>query len=334
MKTIPLARTFTLLCVAGLWGPLQPAARAAAPACTVEEISLPPSGQDTPFRAFAVNARGEVAGDNLSAAYRWKNGRFRALQAQTAQAINAGGDVVGQTADGRAYRWSGGTLSALPSPASADATSINRLGDVAGTCYLPDAGRTAPCWWPAGGAMATLPTAGNGVNVTGINANREIVGYDLITGAPRAVLWRDGALVDLGLGDGSRATAINDTGLVVGYAQAGDGFKSFLWSAGAVQDLGMLPGGDQLIAQAINTQGEIVGSGNTAGASIRHAFLWRRGVLRDLNTLACVQASGWILEEGWGISDRGHVVGWGLNPARAWRSFLLKPASATAAAPR
>ena len=77
------------------------------------------------------------------------------------------------------------------------------------------------------------------------------------------------------------------------------------------------------MAWAVNTSGDIVGqSPNASGTP--HAFLWKGGVMQDLNDLVD-PASGWVLAVAYGINDAGVIVGDGLLNG-AVRGFRLTPA--------
>src|SRR5262245_3298307 len=67
-------------------------------------------------------------------------------------------------------------------------------------------------------------------------------------------------------------------------------------------DLGTL-GGQDSIAQRINSRGQIAGASETASGAI-HACLWDNLVPIDLGTL------GGATSEAQGINDLGHVVGY------------------------
>ena len=60
-------------------------------------------------------------------------------------------------------------------------------------------------------------------------------------------------------------------------------------NAGATQytmiDLGALPGGIDSTAKGINNLGQVVGSSDTTGSILGHAFLYSGGAMQDLGTL-------------------------------------------------
>jgi len=122
--------------------------------------------------------------------------------------------------------------------------------------------------------------------------------------AMHAFQWRDGEFHDLGTlpgGSSSAALWVNERGLIMGFSENGmidpifGGPQMFavIWKEGQIINLGSLGGGFSG-ANAMNNRGEVVGvSANTVpdpfsflpfGTQTR-AFLWRDGVLLDLDTL-------------------------------------------------
>jgi probable HAF family extracellular repeat protein len=202
----------------------------------------------------------------------------------------------------RAYIWQNGVLTDLGTLGGpeANAFSINQSGQIAGisfTSYIPD------------------PT----------------------TGIPplHAVLWYRDNMIDLGTlggtysGTGSCAFAaapcigppwveegtllVNNRGQVMGTSNlAGDQvFHPFLWQRGTMRDLGTL-GGDNGTALWLTDQGEVVGQadvpksppGCEGATCIHHAFLWKKGVMSDLGTVATDACSRALMS-----NERGQIVG-------------------------
>lgn len=178
------------------------------------------------------------------------------------------------------------------------------------------------------GILTELPVSLGGANATATAVNRSghVVGHaDLPGGAERhAFLYANGTTQDLGsFGYGSEASAISANDVVVGRAWGFDGVPNhaFRYEAGALEDLGTL-GGRSSQATDVADDGTIVGwADDPEGA--RRAFIWRDGVMTDLNTLIPPQ-SGWVLAEATAINSRGGIVGLGYHHSDA-RAFLLTP---------
>ena len=136
----------------------------------------------------------------------------------------------------------------------------------------------------------------------------------------RAVLWKDGEVIDLGTlgGNESAAYSVNDRGQVVGVAVNTilDPFsffatqlRAFLWQDGAMQDLGSL-GGPESWALFVNARGQVAGFSTTNAifnpitmSLTTDPFLWEHGTMLDLGTLGGTSGSPY------GLNNRGQVVG-------------------------
>ena len=136
----------------------------------------------------------------------------------------------------------------------------------------------------------------------------------------RAVLWKDGQILDLGTlgGNESSAFSVNNRGQVVGVAVNtipdpfsffGTELRAFLWQDGAMQDLGTL-GGPEAWALFVNERGQVAGFATTNAvfnpitlSLTTDPFLWEHGTMRDLGTL------GGTLGFPYGLNNQGQVVG-------------------------
>jgi len=246
-----------------------------------------------------------------------------------------------------------------------EAQDVNNAGTVIGWAdtstpdpYQPDFCFDAECYvahafqWqngflhdlgtlPGGASSATSWIGTNGL-IAGASQNGEI--DPLLPGFPedRAVLWRNGKIIDLKTlpegGYESGAEAVNSSGQVVGWAlnTIPDPYsmallsnlyeyyepvypyqtRAFLWEHGTMKDLGTLGTGTDAFAMAINEQGQIIGISytnstpnqvttpcSTGPIPTQDPFLWENGKMIDLGTLG-----GTCGFPHW-INNSGQVVG-------------------------
>jgi probable HAF family extracellular repeat protein len=175
---------------------------------------------------------------------------------------------------------------------------------------------------PGGSSSYALWISQNGL-ITGNSQNGEV--DPLIPGLPeiRAVIWRDGQIIDLGTLEGgheSVASAVNNRGQVVGafnniisdpFSLVGNGYqvRAFLWHDGSMEDLGTL-GGPDAFALLINDRGQITGQSYTSsvpgpvtGLPPLDPFLWENGEIIDLGTLGGTSGIPTA------FNNRGEIVG-------------------------
>ena len=158
-------------------------------------------------------------------------------------------------------------------------------------------------------------------SASGINDAGQVVGTSYSSdGRPRAFLWSDGVMIDLGALPGhiqAGANDINDRGQVVGRSVDADWTPhAFLWSDGVMTDLGA-----NWTTHGINDAGQVVGTRMTGEMAVA-AVLWEDGTLIDLNDLLPPD-SGWELLEARKISDNGAIVGWGLHNGEMHAFYLV-----------
>jgi probable HAF family extracellular repeat protein len=217
------------------------------------------------------------------------------------------------------------TITEIPAPegaiGSADARSINALGQVVGN-FLAGSGSLA---WPAfiwqNGQSTRLPEAPLPAvqNIPlRINGRGQIVGMAITPLTQRPILWENGQArtIDLLPGDRSgTAGDINHNGQVVGTSGVGAASfltgpnppRAFLWQNGETADLGTLPGYESSSAVAINDSGLIVGTvrlDKTNRNAPSRAVLWHNGQITDLGTLP-----GDMTSRAVDINARGQVLG-------------------------
>lgn len=184
----------------------------------------------------------------------------------------------------------------------------------------PGAARFHAFIWEKG-HLQDLGTLGGDQSVAwSINRQGNVVGEAYTdTQADRAVLWKNGAIRDLGLlprGSFTSARGINDRGEVVGY---GDTFvanrfgyfevsRAFLWKSGRMRLLDDLdprtsPEEGSSHAFAINDRSVVVGSAERIRSQPSWPVLWRAGSSHRIRPL--VQAEG----AAYAVNDAGQVVG-------------------------
>jgi probable HAF family extracellular repeat protein len=158
------------------------------------------------------------------------------------------------------------------------------------------------------------------------------------------------ALQALPEGVNSAALDINDSGAIAGWSETMSGSHATLWLPNrAPIDLGTF-GGNESRAFAINNRGDVVGTATVRTprlpftgiqrdqpnaiplliAPVQRAFVYRNGVMTDLNRLLPAD-SGWLLFEARDISDSGEIVGIGWFDG-AMSAFRLTLPAATSGA--
>lgn len=142
-----------------------------------------------------------------------------------------------------------------------------------------------------------------------------------------AFVFSGNNLYDIGTMDGEKdsasvAVGVNSEGIVVGYGWPLAGFqRGFVYDSnqGTMRALGTLRGGYS-IAWGINTAGDIVGESDGS------AFLYRDGVMIDLN--AALGGALGNIATAMAINDRGQIVGqaWFFDGSACGpHAFLLTP---------
>jgi probable HAF family extracellular repeat protein len=267
-----------------------------------------------------LNDRGQVVGD----AFLWENGKVRDLGSlgkgnTFATAINERGQVVG-TSGQRAFLWENGKMRDLGALASGGGpVAINDRGQVVGQDPGGYSKESRVVLWDRGRmqVIARPRRGGYGwVEALAINAQGMVLVASLEGHAPRALLWRNGKLVHLGIdvnelllsrSEFGLGAQLNDRGQVVGERRTKDGMVlPVMWENGRLHDLGGILAGANGGADSINERGQVVGWAfwpRRAGSSVApHVFLWQNGKMRDL---------GRPHGEGFGpaiINDRGQII--------------------------
>jgi probable HAF family extracellular repeat protein len=218
----------------------------------------------------------------------------------------------------------------------------------------PAAVRAGPA--AAGYRVVDLGTLGGDSSyATAMNDRGAVVGRSQVAdGTYHGVLWRNGAMTDLGR---LSPIDINNRGQIVGTLDDADG--AYLWTKGTLVALGTLDG-SFTYPVAVSDRGQVVGMSSTADESTV-PFLWSRGRMRQLplNTVsdinnrgqvaggllpaaggyhACVWRAGRITDLGAGafdrsntyrINDKGWVIGWIFSPEQYERGALWRNGTMT-----
>jgi probable HAF family extracellular repeat protein len=303
------------------------------------DAASPPGSYALGMNGAAVVVGSSVGADGtgITRAFRFQDGVMTALEPiggrrhSVAAAVDSAGGVVGTSydlgaLDPQAVRWSAAGAVLLGTFQPSD---VNDVGVVVGRRALEPDHAHMRAVALIGGVLVDLGTLGGDTAMAhAVSESGRIVGTSLLANGQtrRAFLWQSGApMRDLGTlgGVNSHAYGVNDAGQIVGFSETAAGApRATLFTvdaAGSVlsrTDLGALGRGFSY-ALAINASGEIVG---TAGS---RAFVWRAGIMEDLNDLI-PPGSGWTLERAVAITDGGAIAGAGLHLGKG-RAFLLRP---------
>jgi probable HAF family extracellular repeat protein len=181
--------------------------------------------------------------------------------------------------------------------------------------------------WSAGRIedLGTLP-GGDFSRAFQINDSGEVAGEANVThnGKSHAVLWWKGRIRDLGLlpgGTFSSAQAVNAHHVAVGFADTDDGDGTAVrFASGHALNLGSL-GDEPSAALGINDAGQIVGIAAVAEGQMR-AFLWEKGVMRNLNESIPKEAQ-WLLLTAYHINAQGEILAYGFHNGRSHACVLV-----------
>ena len=198
----------------------------------------------------------------------------------------------------------------------------------------------AVLWEPKKNLVQELPPFGDDSTsaATAINDYGQVVGIsgdcDRAEGrfsGKHAVIWKNGVPNDIGNLGGEAwhtPTAINNKGEVTGFSNVSGGgalsAHTFFWSGiegEPIEDLGAV--GDDVISLpfGMNSFGHIVGL--SIGASGVRAFLYKDGVMMDLNEL--VPPGSIYLVYANDINDAGEISGGAVDGAGEGRAYLAIP---------
>jgi probable HAF family extracellular repeat protein len=276
--------------------------------------------------------------------------------------MNGSGLVVGDSTFGMAYSraalFSNGiatNLGTLRGGVYSRASGINSLGWVVGfTSEKPDQADGKAFLIRAldrSSRMIDLGTLGGthaqawGVNDSGyVTGNAEVTKSE----ATHAFVWHSKTgMLDLGTlaGEFSYGMFISANNHIVGYStinEENDRVHAFLYDGSTMLDLGSLGGAsmesDRSFALGVNAADEVVGysyvpvDGSVVGLPPeiqRVAFVYRNGLMMDLNELIGSAVKRYQLHSATAINDKGQIVGIAFDrEMEAFRAVLLTPTTA------
>lgn len=235
--------------------------------------------------ARGINDAGQVTGgatppgEIMPHAFIYQNGVFTDLGAlpgysnqpyAVGYAINGSGIVVGDSKNG-AFIYENGTMRLLKRLSARFASDVNDSGDVVGLLETVRAGSPH---------------------------------------TDKGFLFSDNALIEFATMDGDPESQtvnlrINNRRQVsgTGFNAARSDARAFLWENGVFRDLGTLRGGYSY-ASDLNNHGHVVGFSDSS------VFVYRDGVMIDLNQAFEKSGSGWpTIQDVHAINDRGQIVG-------------------------
>ena len=169
------------------------------------------------------------------------------------------------------------------------------------------------------GVLGSWPGGETYSHAFGLNQVGQVVGYSTApeTSAPRAFVWQNGSLTNLGSYYPSRfaatsARSVNGSGDVVGHGNVNDTEPphALLFRHGQIRDLGTgLGPGSGSYANDINDAGVVVGGRYSAQDASRRAAIWQNGKITGLGSLGGHDGPYGTDSEAYAINENGQVVG-------------------------
>ena len=289
--------------------------------------------------AFRVNAQGEAVGAYYNGSspqdyhtFVYRNGRMTSPfpgEVTRPTGINESGAVSGWGFRGRALQgwvYADGARTAIPAFREdiSYAHGINDAGDAVG--WGP--GLTVD-WHPllfSGGQTSDLglPRGASSGLATDINNSGDVVAVVQAGGGNQPALYRDGGWSYLApdYPTGGWVSGVNNSGEAAGwvYVLGAFDYRAFRHRDGLLTLIGG-PNSNTSTGD-INDAGLVVGSFGPENA--RRAFVDDGTRFVDLNSLL-EPGTGWVLYHAEGISNAGHIVGYGRERGGAERAFMLVP---------
>jgi probable HAF family extracellular repeat protein len=126
------------------------------------------------------------------------------------------------------------------------------------------------------------------------------------------VVWEYGnptPLPDLHIAGSNEAYGINDQGEIVGTVTNSTIFSAALWQDQKLTILKALPGDILALGEAINNQGQVVGSALDSKGEWSHALIWENGKPININTLFPASSTSLYATMANQINDKGQISG-------------------------
>jgi probable HAF family extracellular repeat protein len=241
---------------------------------------------------------------------------------------NAGQVGLHNGAIGHAAMYSGGVMYDLGSLGGTSwACSINASGQVACSSYLYNPTFTEhACVYIPGSGLQDLGSILGWSATNNMNDLGQVVGYDWNSSLRIGIVYTPGIGLQTTPSLGGTFTMpmdINNSGQIVGVgSNTSNQRHPFYITDGTIRDLGTF-GGTEGWCMGINDQGQSVGFAMIS-SGVHHGFYYDgTNPMVDLNTLID-PTSGWTINEGDAINNRGQITGNGTFGG-VMHAFILTP---------